>query len=101
VGPNLFLAPESKPGDGHFDVVMVSEAERDRLVEYLAKWQENRERLAVLPSQRGKRLSIEWTGFGLHIDDKLWPKKGKDAPKPPGRIDARIAGAAVEFFTVP
>src|SRR5918992_860235 len=101
VGPNLFLAPESKPGDGHFDVVMVSEAERERLVEYLAKWQENRERLAVLPSQRGKRLSIKWTGFELHIDDKLWPKKGEDTPKPPGPIEARIAGAAVEFFAAP
>jgi hypothetical protein len=70
-------------------------------VEYLAKWQDNRERLAVLPSQRGKRLSMEWTGFDLHIDDKLWPKKGEPSPKPPGRLEARIAGAAVEFFTVP
>ena len=101
VGPNLYLAPESKPGDGHFDVVMVSEAERERLVEYLAKWQENRDRLAVLPSRPGKRLSIEWTGFALHLDDKLWPKKKADAPKPPGRIEARIAGAAVEFFATP
>jgi diacylglycerol kinase (ATP) len=101
VGPNLFLAPESKPGDGHFDVVMVREAERERLVEYLAKWQDNRERLAVLPSHRGKRLSLEWTGFEVHIDDKLWPKKGEAAPKPPGRLEARIAGAAVEFLTVP
>jgi diacylglycerol kinase (ATP) len=101
VGPNLFLAPESKPGDGHFDLVMVREAERERLMEYLAKWQDNRERLAVLPSHRGKRLRLGWTGFDVHIDDKLWPKKGKDMEKPPGRIEARIAGAAVEFFTVP
>ena len=35
VGPNLFLAPDSKPGDGHFDVVLVSEVERARIVEYL------------------------------------------------------------------
>jgi hypothetical protein len=55
----------------------------------------------VLPSHRGKRLSLEWTGFEVHIDDKLWPKKGEAAPKPPGRLEARIAGAAVEFLTVP
>lgn len=99
VGPNLFLAPDGRPGDGQFDVVLVSEAERERLLEYLSKWQENRERLAVLPSHRGKRLRIEWTGFGLHVDDKLWPKKAEKKPRPPGRIEARIGGAAVEFLT--
>ena len=52
VGPNLFLAPDSKPGDGHFDVVLVSENERARLVNYLETWQENRQRLAVLVAPR-------------------------------------------------
>jgi diacylglycerol kinase (ATP) len=75
VGPNLFLAPDSEPGDGRFDVVMVTEAERERLKNYLATWQENRERLAVLPSRRGKHLRIDWTGFELHIDDQLWPER--------------------------
>jgi diacylglycerol kinase family enzyme len=98
VGPSLFLSPESKPGDGTFEVVMVTEAERERLLEYLAKWQETRERLAVLPSRRGKRLVIEWTGFAVHIDDKLRPKK-KDKPKRShGRVEARLDGAAAEFL---
>jgi diacylglycerol kinase (ATP) len=99
IGSNLFLAPDSQPGDGHFDVVLVSEAERERLVEYLAKWRDNRERLAVLPSQRGKRLTMKWTGFDVHIDDKIRPRKGEDTPKPPGTIEARIASAAVEVWT--
>jgi diacylglycerol kinase family enzyme len=99
VGPNLFLAPDSQPGDGHFDVVLVSEAERARLLEYLSKWQENRERLAVLPSHRGERLRIEWTGFSVHIDDKLWPKKKDKLPQPPATIEARIEGKGVEFLT--
>ena len=96
VGPNLFLAPDSKPGDAHLDVVLVGEAERVRLVNYLESWQENRERLAVLPSHRGKRLSLEWTGFEMHIDDKRWPKEDDDA-HPPARIEASIVGA-VEFL---
>jgi len=96
VGSNLFLAPDSKPGDGHLDVVLVSEAERARLVQYLESWQENRERLAVLPSHHGQHLTIEWTGFELHIDDELWPKK-HDRAKPPGRIDARVVGE-VDFL---
>jgi diacylglycerol kinase family enzyme len=100
VGSNLFLAPDSKPGDGHLEVVLVTESERARLVKYLEAWQVNRERLAVLPSHRGKRLAIEWTGFEMHIDDKLWPKKADDSDdsvQPPARIEARVVGA-VEFL---
>jgi diacylglycerol kinase (ATP) len=98
VGASLFLAPESKPGDGQLDVVLVSEAERDRLVQYLSTWQENRERLAVLPSHQGKRLTIEWTGFEVHIDDELWPSEDEKPPSPPARIEARIESANVEFL---
>ena len=96
VGSNLFLAPDSKPGDGHLEVVLVTEAERSRLVNYLESWQQNRERLAVLPSHRGQSLTFEWTGFEIHIDDKLWPQKG-DAAKPPARVEARVEGE-VEFL---
>jgi diacylglycerol kinase (ATP) len=99
VGPNLFLAPESKPGDGTFDVVLASEAERARLVEYLSRWQDNRERLAVLPSHRGKHLTLDWTGFEVHIDDKRWPKKKDKPPPPPAPIEVRIGGRSVEFLT--
>jgi diacylglycerol kinase family enzyme len=96
VGPNLFLAPDSQPGDGCFDVVLVTEAERERLKNYLTAWQENRERLSVLPSHRGKHLQLEWSGFELHIDDKLWPDDGEQPPQP-GTIELEIAGQ-VEFL---
>jgi diacylglycerol kinase family enzyme len=92
VGPSLFLAPDSQPGDGTFDVVMVTEAERERLQNYLATWQENRERLSVLPTRRGKRLRLQWTGFELHIDDELLP--GQDE----GTIELTVGDLAVEFI---
>ena len=31
IGPNLFLAPDSRQGDGCFDVVLVTSSECDRL----------------------------------------------------------------------
>ena len=96
VGPNLYLSPDSQPGDGTFEVVIVTEDERDRLENYLKTWKENRERLAVLPSRRGKHLTVEWTGFELHIDDELWPDGGRQ-PAASGSIDVSIAGA-VEFL---
>ena len=98
VGPNLHLAHDSQPGDGQFDVVLVTEAERARLLYYLEHWQENRERIAMLPSTRGKHLELEWSGFPLHIDDKLKPRH-KDTPQEiAGLVEARFDGHAVEFL---
>jgi diacylglycerol kinase family enzyme len=98
VGPNLHLAHDSQPGDGQFDVVLVTEAERDRLLYYLEHWQENRERLGMLPTRRGRRLKIEWTGFALHIDDKLEPRPKAKPSEVAGLVEARIDGDAVEFL---
>jgi diacylglycerol kinase family enzyme len=98
VGPNLHLAPDSRPGDGQFEVVLVTEAERPRLVHYLGEWQQNRERLSVLPSRRGRKLELEWTGFPLHIDDKLRPKQSAEPEEMAGRVEARIGRDQVEFL---
>jgi diacylglycerol kinase family enzyme len=98
VGPNLHLAHDSRPGDGQFDVVLVTEDERERLRYYLEHWQENRERLGMLPTRRGRRLQIEWTGFALHIDDKLQPKANAKPKEIAGLVEARIDGDAVEFL---
>lgn len=98
VGPNLHLAHDSQAGDGELDVVLVTEAERNRLVYYLEHWQENRNRLAVLPTVRGRRLELEWTGFALHIDDKLKPKAKGEPEEMAGLVEARLDGDAVEFI---
>jgi diacylglycerol kinase (ATP) len=98
VGPNLHLAHDSQPGDGQFDVVLITEAERDRLVYYLEHWQENRERLAMLPTRRGRHLEVEWTGFALHIDDRLQPKENAKPKEIAGLVEARLDGDAVEFW---
>lgn len=97
VGPSLFLAPDAEPGDGLLDVVLVSEAERPRLIRYLDSWQDNRERLAVLPTLRGRELELEWTGVPLHIDDKLRPKKSAGPDEVAGMVQVSV-GAAVEFL---
>ena len=98
VGPNLHLAHDSQPGDGSFDVVLATEDERERLLQYLDHWQDNRERLAMLPTRRGRKLEIEWTGFALHIDDKLRPKDETKPKEMAGRVEARLDGDTVEFL---
>jgi len=98
VGPNLHLAHDSQPGDGQFDVVLVTEEERDRVVHYLDHWQDNRERIAMLPTLRGKRLELEWPGFPLHVDDKLYPRPKAKPSEVAGLVEARLDGDTVEFL---
>ena len=98
IGPNLYIAPDNRAGDGQLEVVLVPEAQRARLVKYLEHWHENRERPSLLPSRRGKHLQIEWTGFALHIDDKLRPKRKPEPEDVAGLVDVRVDGAAVEFL---
>ena len=98
IGPNLFLTANTTPGDGRFEVVMVTEAERSRLLYYLEHWQDDRERLAILPSRSGTRLQLEWTGFPLHIDDKLRPRPDAKPKEMAGLVEARLEGAGVRFL---
>jgi len=97
VGPNLFLAPDSKQGDGQLDLIMATDAERERLVHYLEHWEEKRQRLAVLPSRQGRHLRMQWRGDRMHIDDEFWPEDAAQA-RPPAQIDLRIEDAAVDFL---
>ena len=88
-------------GEEHFSMHLadVPESQRARLVRYLEHWQEKRGRASLLPSRRGKHLQIEWTGYALHIDDKLRPKKKADADEVAGLVDVRVNDTAVEFLT--
>jgi len=98
IGPNLYLAPHADPSDGCLDVVMVSEAERNLLRDYLSSWQNGETRRAALPTRRGRHLILEWTGFHLHIDDDIWPDEGEQTPLAPTRIDITIQAPSLSVL---
>jgi diacylglycerol kinase family enzyme len=97
VGPNLHLT-QGKPGDGRLDVVLVTEAERGQLQYYLEHWQNGHTSPAVLPTLRGKSLKLEWTGYALHIDDKLRPDTDEPPKKAAGPVEARVDDQKLEFL---
>lgn len=101
IGPNLFLAPAAEIDDGCLDVVMVTEAERERFEAYLASWQRGWHRPPDLPCRRGRRLCIEWERYELHIDDELWPGELDGAGMAPGTIELRGGGPSVEVLLPP
>jgi diacylglycerol kinase (ATP) len=98
IGPNLFLAPDIVRNDGQFEVVLLAEKDRAKLRRHIRHWQEGKPWPPEFGSRRGSRLKIEWTGFPVHIDDKLWPNGEKKKPKPPVTIDLKVEPNALEFI---
>jgi len=96
VGPNLYLAPDLDPDDGMLDVVVVTSAERDKLHDSLATWQEGRLEHPRLTSHRARLIQLEWTGFEVHFDDEAWPK---DDDEPPAltHIEVTVEHDALKF----
>lgn len=98
VGPNLFLAPDVEHGAGLLHVVSVTGEDRERLRTYLAEWQNGKMWPSDLGVYNGKRLEMEWTGFPLHIDDKLWPEENETPPQAPAPIEITIEQGALQFL---
>ncbi len=101
VGPNVPLAPEADPSDGLLDAVLVSDADRDGILDYL----DQRLNLAsgVMPPlrtvrAREVRLQVP-AGIGLHVDDREWPDV-RD-PDDPVDLDVRCLPGAVRMLAAP
>ena len=77
------LAPEADPTDGRLDLALVTEADRDGILEYL----DQRLHLAsgTLPPLRcvrAQRIRLEVpAGSRVHVDDRAWPE-ARDLAEP-------------------
>ena len=96
--PQSFSCAGSLRNDGEFDIVMVLEKHREKLRKHIKQWQEGKLLPPEFKTRRGKRIDIRWTGFPLHIDDKLWPEKGAKKPKVPQDIQFEVEAEAVRFL---
>jgi diacylglycerol kinase family enzyme len=72
IGPNLNLAPDADPGDGQFEVVLITEKQRSALAEYVQKKIDDREVLFDFPILKARDLSIFWDGKYVHVDDEYY-----------------------------
>jgi len=99
IGPNLCLAPAADPGDGLFDVVLVSNDQRSQLKQYLSERLEGKSDCAALTVHKGRHLHIECDCFPVHIDDDLRMKSGPPTPFSSAEIDMTLDAAALEFLT--
>jgi diacylglycerol kinase (ATP) len=71
IGPNLFLAPNSDPGDGQFDVIVVKEKDKEEFAEYVQQKINGKEGNFPFESIKGKLIVMSWDGTHVHADDEV------------------------------
>jgi len=74
IGPHLHFAPDADPGDGLFDVVLVSEDQCQALLEYFGHRLEKEATVPTLTTHRGRRLELTWDDPEIHFDDGVWQR---------------------------
>lgn len=93
LGPNLKLSEKADPGDGFFDVVVVSEDQRSLLCEYLFNKCKGKEVVFPFKPMHTKHLSVTWNGKDAHIDDEVIKKYKGDT------LSINILDSLLEFMT--
>lgn len=98
VGPNLYIAPDSDPCDGLFDVVLITESERAMLKKYLASWRRGQMHAPTFPTYKGRHLRVAGYGNVLHVDDEAWPPQDGRHHFVSDPIDIRARPRALEVL---
>ncbi|WP_276372368.1 diacylglycerol kinase family protein [Chryseolinea sp. H1M3-3] len=70
IGPNLQLAPFADPGDESFDVVLITESQRQQFADYLKGKLEGKKEAPFFTVLKAKKIQIYWEGTALHVDDE-------------------------------
>ena len=92
IGPNLNLSPQSDPGDGLLEVVMVSESQREEFASYVSHKISGVEKTFEPMTFRGTDITIVGGPGRIHVDDELQElKKAK-------KIHVQTEPGMMEFF---
>ena len=71
IGPNLLLSPDSDPGDGKLNIVMIGEKHRKKFINYIKGELSDSEAEYKFDTIEGQNISIRWEGTHVHVDDKV------------------------------
>jgi len=88
-GPRLPLMPTVDMGDGLFDVVMLEPDQRKEMRRWLDD--ERPHGSPPLFLRRGRKVSIEWDGTPLHVDDHV-------PPPDDGMVELELVGDPVSIL---
>lgn len=71
IGPNLALSDKAVPDDSVFEVVMVSDEQRQQLADYVLGKMNGNEEPPTLQMAQGAHIQIDWHGREMHVDDRF------------------------------
>lgn len=71
LGPNLQLSPQSDPGDGEFEVVLIPEGQREKLLAMVANKMRGEEDDEFFDVFKAKNIRIKCGQAIAHIDDEI------------------------------
>jgi diacylglycerol kinase (ATP) len=71
LGPNITLSPGSSPGDGKLEVVLIPEADREKLSSHIADKLNDIEGQYKFPIIEASKVKISWDGNHAHSDDEM------------------------------
>lgn len=92
IGPNLGLSPNSDPGDGQFETVLIPESQREEFASYISHKISGVEKKFVPLIVKGSDICIDSSVTTLHIDDELIEVKKA------GRVTIKPDRAMMEFL---
>jgi diacylglycerol kinase family enzyme len=107
IGLRLKLAPEADPSDGQLEVVCIREDLEPGLLKYAAALvREELEELPAVEVRRGRRLTLAWDGFPMHLDALVRPNDSDPvtnggAGKPGRAVDPAGQKALVVVEIIP
>lgn len=92
IGPNLNLSPDSDPGDGEFEIILVSDRQREEFASYVSNKMNGIEQTFTPVLFKGRKISITAGPGAIHVDDELMElKKTK-------KIRISPEAGMIEFF---
>lgn len=71
IGPNVLLSPHSKLNDGVFDIVLLTENDKEKFSSYLDSKINGVEEEYDFARIKAKKLKIKWSGDDVHVDDTI------------------------------
>jgi diacylglycerol kinase (ATP) len=92
LGPKLALAPDADPGDGKFDVILISERKREKLLQYIEKIGSGINAGFPFKTIQGRNIQVKWMGKHMHVDDQLI-KEYKPVP-----LEIKLLDSMLDFL---
>lgn len=71
LGPNMYINPMADTGDGEFEIIVIPESQREKLIQYVTDKMEGKEPEFAFSALKGKDINITWEGMHAHIDDEI------------------------------